>query len=451
VLGVRMAGQEVVPLDCIIDVLMAGVNAEFQSRGGDLVFVAGCIEYRLPGRYPSFQRIAAVGLANELRRILKLHACDAGRSERQIMEALGKITGKDFETALKEFESSFATAGHNQSVHWALVRQIKTAGVKVSEELQASTNQDVRQLDLRLSHLEGSRVEEPTAYELEVYFKQPTKKELLAMKDQLLEKIKPGKIKTQFQALLAPTKSEEDRAELLYRVQRFLDLQVEYTFGIEPHSLLWTLQSGKSHCFACAMLASFVLSVHGYQTTMLGWDPTEASGDCGHTVCMFRLPKIDHAGYLYGCLGKSSYFSLRDRSCVYKSPRELVMSFFDWHTGTHGVRTMEKWTMFNLYTMCNSDDWVTNLTSDCSHLETRWNNMGVHWRIVQPAGVAVAPLAKRKKKGVSSCGAARVRSCTEGAVIPRMQGNLQKWQKGPKVGKRVIKDGKRVPTLPARK
>ncbi len=80
-----------------------------------------------------------------------------------------------------------------------------------------------------------------------------------------------------------------------------------------------TLKAGKMHCFEGALVAALALWLRGKQPLLLD---LRAKGDDDHVVALYR--KNGH----WGAISKTSYASLRFRDPVYKTLRELALSYF---------------------------------------------------------------------------------------------------------------------------
>lgn len=76
----------------------------------------------------------------------------------------------------------------------------------------------------------------------------------------------------------------------------------------------------KAQCVEGAMLAATALRVHGHKPLVL--DLTSSQSDADHVVAVFR--KFD----CWGAISKTNHAVLRYREPVYRTIRELVMSYF---------------------------------------------------------------------------------------------------------------------------
>lgn len=103
------------------------------------------------------------------------------------------------------------------------------------------------------------------------------------------------------------------------RIQEFLDA-LPYRPEEDYLSPLRSIQQGRAHCFDGGLLAAAALRRLGYPPLIVQLQP-EADDD--HILAIFKL-----GGY-WGAVGKSNYVGLRYRDPIYRSLRELVMSYFE--------------------------------------------------------------------------------------------------------------------------
>ena len=96
------------------------------------------------------------------------------------------------------------------------------------------------------------------------------------------------------------------------------------------------LRSGKAHCVEGAIFAAAVLKFHGERPWIL--DLEANNEDFDHVICVF-----EKNGY-YGAISKTNHAVLRYREPVYKTLRELVMSFFhEYFINSNGKKTLRRY------------------------------------------------------------------------------------------------------------
>lgn len=88
-----------------------------------------------------------------------------------------------------------------------------------------------------------------------------------------------------------------------------------------------TLRRGRAHCMEGALVAACALWLDGEPPLLLD---LRADGDDNHVVALVRR------GRCWGAISKSNHVWLRWRDPVYRSPRELAMSYF--HEYVQGAR-----------------------------------------------------------------------------------------------------------------
>src|SRR5258708_7075781 len=101
-------------------------------------------------------------------------------------------------------------------------------------------------------------------------------------------------------------------------IQRLLDNQ-PYHLADTAWSPRHVLRENTSHCFEGALFAAAALRVNGYPPLVID---LEAEHDTDHVVAVYK-----HRGH-WGAISKSNYSGLRFREPVYRSLRELAMTYF---------------------------------------------------------------------------------------------------------------------------
>ncbi|MEK7187505.1 MAG: hypothetical protein AAB691_01495 [Patescibacteria group bacterium] len=120
--------------------------------------------------------------------------------------------------------------------------------------------------------------------------------------------------------------------------------------GETSQSPLSVLKSGKAHCFEGATLAAAIFWYHGRRPLLLNLRTTNA--DIDHTVALFK--ESDR----WGAVSKTNHAVLRYREPVYKTIRELVLSYFHEYFLDNGGKTLRKYSPpFSL--LGYEDDWLT--------------------------------------------------------------------------------------------
>ena len=89
-----------------------------------------------------------------------------------------------------------------------------------------------------------------------------------------------------------------------------------------------------AHCIEAALVAACALWLQGEPPLLLD---LRARGDFDHVVALFRR------NGLWGTISKSNHVQLRGRDPVYRSLRELAMSYFHEYHNEHGERTLREY------------------------------------------------------------------------------------------------------------
>lgn len=89
--------------------------------------------------------------------------------------------------------------------------------------------------------------------------------------------------------------------------------------GDTCYSVRTALKQNCCHCIEAAFIAACALMLHGKPALLMD---LEAQGDDDHVVALFKR------GSHWGAISKSNHIWLRWRDPIYRSPRELAMSYF---------------------------------------------------------------------------------------------------------------------------
>ncbi|CAD7943172.1 unnamed protein product [Amoebophrya sp. A25] len=126
------------------------------------------------------------------------------------------------------------------------------------------------------------------------------------------------------------------------KIQQFLDA-MDYDPEDGCRSIRQTLQSRQAHCLGGCLLAYYCMKRLGYKDVFcIGLD---AVNDDSHALCVYSVKVAGSKGRaaqtkFYGALSKSNFSTLRSRDCVYRSVRELVMSYWDFYFNMRGEKAL---------------------------------------------------------------------------------------------------------------
>ena len=115
-------------------------------------------------------------------------------------------------------------------------------------------------------------------------------------------------------------------------------------------SPLRVMIDGQAHCLDGGIFAALALARLGHRPLILDLMP-EPGADDDHVLALFQHNRK------WGCIAKSNYAFLRFREPVYRSVRELVMTYFESYTNTEKRKTLRGYTRpLDLSTF--AQDWM---------------------------------------------------------------------------------------------
>jgi hypothetical protein len=120
------------------------------------------------------------------------------------------------------------------------------------------------------------------------------------------------------------------------KIQGFLD-QLAYSGKVEYSCPRTVLHQRQAHCFDGALFAAAALRRLGHPPLIVDMVPNERDDD--HLLAVFK--KNGH----WGAVAKSNFVGLRYREPVYRTLRELVMSYFEQFFNIHGEKTLRGYTV----------------------------------------------------------------------------------------------------------
>jgi hypothetical protein len=114
------------------------------------------------------------------------------------------------------------------------------------------------------------------------------------------------------------------------RIQKFID-SIEYQYADTAGSPARVLRERKGHCLEGALVAAAALRVNGKPPLLMD---LESVHDDDHVVALYR-----ERG-LWGGIAKSNFAGLRFRPPVYRTLRELALSYFATYYNLRGEYTL---------------------------------------------------------------------------------------------------------------
>lgn len=119
-------------------------------------------------------------------------------------------------------------------------------------------------------------------------------------------------------------------------VQEYLD-QIPYVGEDLNRSPLRVMRDNQCHCLDGGLFAAAALRRIGFAPLLLDMVP-EPNTDDDHVLAIYRIRGR------FGAVAKSNFTGLRFREPVYRTLRELVMSYFDDFFNVDGIKTMRGYT-----------------------------------------------------------------------------------------------------------
>ena len=124
-------------------------------------------------------------------------------------------------------------------------------------------------------------------------------------------------------------------------VQEYLD-SLPYKAEELDRSPLRVMIDGQAHCLDGGMFAALALWRIGFRPLLLDLVPDPGTDD-DHVLALFQV------NGLWGAIAKSNYVNLRFREPVYRSLRELAMTYFEHYYNLQRWKTLRGYTRpFNL-------------------------------------------------------------------------------------------------------
>jgi hypothetical protein len=122
------------------------------------------------------------------------------------------------------------------------------------------------------------------------------------------------------------------------------------------------LRQRRAHCIEGAFVAACALWLHGERPLVMHMDC--ATSDYPHVLALFRR------GGAWGAVSKTNGAVLRFRDPVYRSLRELAMSYFHEYSDRRGRKTLRSYSVTFDLRRINPESWVTR-KGECSEINAR--------------------------------------------------------------------------------
>ena len=184
------------------------------------------------------------------------------------------------------------------------------------------------------------------------------------------------------------------------KIQDFLEsLPVNYEMhGETCMSPRRVLRERTAHCMEGAMFAAAAFLVHGQRPLLM--DLRATADDYDHVVALFRQDGR------WGAISKSDHAVLRFREPIYRTIRELALSYFHEYFNDSGKKTLRSFTKPFLISRHVTDEWlvaeedvwgVDEALDEFPHEPILTRAMAVRLRKADPIEIKVGKITQWKK------------------------------------------------------
>jgi hypothetical protein len=111
------------------------------------------------------------------------------------------------------------------------------------------------------------------------------------------------------------------------------------------------IRDNTAHCFEGALFAAAALRMNGFPPLILD---LEAVRDDDHVIAIYRTNGC------WGAIGKSNYAGLRFRTPVYRTLRELALSYFEHYYNLDGEKTLRAYSRPVNLSRFDKINWMTS-------------------------------------------------------------------------------------------
>ncbi|MBN2369953.1 MAG: hypothetical protein JXO72_05650 [Vicinamibacteria bacterium] len=135
-----------------------------------------------------------------------------------------------------------------------------------------------------------------------------------------------------------------------WRIQRFLDDLRYDVEGRHCRSPRRVLHEGAAQCLDGAIFAAAALRFHGFPPLLLD---LEAERDSDHVLAVYR------SNGAWGAIALSNFSGLRSREPVYRTLRELAISFFEAYFNLRREKTLRRYSRPMSLARFDGRQWMT--------------------------------------------------------------------------------------------
>jgi hypothetical protein len=135
-----------------------------------------------------------------------------------------------------------------------------------------------------------------------------------------------------------------------WRIQQFLDSLDYDVKGVGCRSPRRVMRERRVQCMDGALFAAAALRVQGHPPLILD---LEAERDDDHVLAVYRLNGA------WGAIARSNFAGLRERAPVFRTLRELVLSYFDSYFNLRRERTLKRYSRPVNLARFDRRDWMS--------------------------------------------------------------------------------------------
>jgi hypothetical protein len=182
----------------------------------------------------------------------------------------------------------------------------------------------------------------------------------------------------------------------------------------------FVIKNKTAHCMEGAMLAAAILEFHGYKPWVIDLRSIKP-GDDDHVVAVFKQFSY------YGAISKTNHAVLRYREPIYKTVRELVLSYFHEYFLKDGRKTLREYSdIFDL----SFFDKIGNLHPLPNPPPSLHRGEGIRqdWRTSEE-NIFEIPAALDKIKHYKILSSAQIKNLRKADKIEIKAGEMVEWRK----------------------
>lgn len=176
------------------------------------------------------------------------------------------------------------------------------------------------------------------------------------------------------------------------KIQSFLD-NIPYHLAGTAFSPRMVLREKTAHCLEGAIFAAAALRVNGYPPLLMD---LEAENDSDHVLAVFQ----ERGGW--GAIAISNFAGLRYRAPVYRSLRELAMSYFNDYFNLRRERTLRNYSQPVNLNRFDKLNWETR--EDDVWFIAEYLTEIPHTPLLRPAQVKALPVVDKRGLGAGTFG-----------------------------------------------